>query len=52
MASDPADPISALAVAATTAHELYTTLVTSGFTEGQAMYLVGQMLAATQRPAS
>lgn len=40
------DPISPLAMAAAQAHELYTTLVGSGFTEQQALYLVGQILAS------
>jgi hypothetical protein len=45
----PSDPVSALLAAATTAHELFATFVTSGFTEQQALYLVGQILAASQR---
>ena len=50
MANDPGDPITNLAAGVAQAHELFLTLVKGGFTEGQALYLVGQMLAATQRP--
>jgi hypothetical protein len=45
----PDDPVSALLAAAAAAHELFTTFVTSGFTDKQALYLVGQILAASQR---
>jgi hypothetical protein len=45
----PGDPVSALLGAAAAAHELFTTFVTSGFTDKQALYLVGQILAASQR---
>ena len=43
------DPVTPLAAAAATAHELYLSLVAATFTEQQALYLIGQILAATQR---
>lgn len=45
----PNDPVTPLGVAATTAHEVFLSLVEAEFTEAQALYLVGQILAATQR---
>ncbi|MEO3856220.1 hypothetical protein [Acrocarpospora sp. B8E8] len=47
---DPQDPLSALAAAAAQLHELFTTYVAAGFTETQALYLVGQMVAASMKP--
>jgi hypothetical protein len=47
--SEPQDPVSALAAAAAQAHELYVTLIGGGFSESQALYLVGQILAASTR---
>ena len=45
--SDPEDPITQLAAAAVSMHELYTSFVAAGFTEGQALFLVGQALTAS-----
>lgn len=47
--SDPDDPISALAASAVGAHELFVSLVGAGFTDNQALYLVGQIVAAGAR---
>lgn len=47
--SDPEDPITQLAVAAASAHEMFTSYVAAGFTEAQALYLVGQILASALR---
>jgi hypothetical protein len=41
----PADPISNLLEAAVAIHEMYKRLVEAGFSEGQALRLVGYMLA-------
>jgi len=46
----PADPITELMEGAGQMHEAFTTFVESGFTEKQALYLVGQMLCASIRP--
>jgi hypothetical protein len=46
---EPRDPIVPLAAAAAQAHELYLTFVGSGFTETQALYLVGQILVGNAR---
>ena len=40
----PADPFTAIAMAAASMHEMYVSLLTAGFTEPQAIYLVGQAL--------
>ena len=50
--SQPPDPVSPLAAGMAQAHEIYLTLIGSGFTESQALYLLGQILAAsaTGRP--
>jgi hypothetical protein len=45
----PNDPVIPLGIVTVTAHELYLSLVGAEFTEQQALYLVGQILAATQR---
>ena len=37
----PVDPFTAMAEAATAMHELWKTFVDAGFTEAQALYLVG-----------
>ena len=51
--SDPEDPITQLAAAAVSLHELYESFAGAGFNENQALYLVGQALAASVRgPAS
>lgn len=47
--SEPDDPIPQLAAAAVQLHELYTAYLGAGFTENQALYLVGQILAAGVR---
>lgn len=47
---DPQDPISSLAGAAAGLHELYLTFVEAGFAESQALYLLGQMVAASMKP--
>lgn len=50
---DPEDPITELATAAVSLHELFTAYVGAGFTENQAIYLVGQLIANANRgPAS
>lgn len=46
---DPEDPITQLAAAAVSLHELYTAYVGAGFNEHQALYLVGQILSASVR---
>jgi len=45
--SEPDDPITQLAAAAVGLHELFTSFVTAGFSESQALYLVGQALTAS-----
>lgn len=40
----PNDPVSALAEGAAQMHELFSSYVNAGFTEQQALYLVGQLL--------
>jgi hypothetical protein len=52
MSDMPRDPMSLLAEGATATHELFLSYVQAGFTEAQALYLVGQMLAASVRPTS
>lgn len=47
--SDIQDPLSALMIAATGMHEFFRSYVEAGFTENQALYLVGQMLTASLR---
>ncbi|MGI5274856.1 hypothetical protein ACQEUU_37385 [Nonomuraea sp. CA-218870] len=44
---EPEDPITQLAAGAAQLHELYASFVAAGFTESQALYLVGQALAAS-----
>lgn len=48
-ATTPADPMTLMAEAASAAHELFTSYVDAGFTSGQAIYLVGQILTASLR---
>lgn len=49
---EPEDPITQLAQAAVGLHELFTAYIGAGFTENQALYLVGQSIsAATRGPA-
>jgi hypothetical protein len=40
--------MSALMMAAMSAHEMFTSLVKAGFTESQALYLTGRVIAASQ----
>lgn len=47
--SDPEDPITQLAVAAVSLHELFVAYVGAGFTENQALYLVGQIMIGASR---
>jgi hypothetical protein len=47
--SEPENPLSELMVGAAMMHELYRTYVEAGFTEQQALYLVGQLLTANIR---
>ncbi|WP_165969578.1 hypothetical protein [Nonomuraea terrae] len=49
---DPEDPITQLAAAAVGLHELYVSLVAAGFTESQALHLVGQALSAAAQGQS
>jgi hypothetical protein len=42
----PDDPISPLAEGAAQLHELFLCYVKTGFTEAQALYLIGQIIAA------
>lgn len=46
---EPEDPITQLAQAAASLHELFTAYVAAGFTENQALYLVGQIIANAGR---
>lgn len=43
----PDNPIGALLDAAISMHEMFTSFVAAGFTEQQALYLVGQSLRPT-----
>jgi len=43
------NPFSTLVVAAAATHEMFRSYVEAGFTEQQALYLVGQMLTANIR---
>ncbi|MCW2915520.1 MAG: hypothetical protein JWN52_3588 [Actinomycetia bacterium] len=45
----PNDPVSALAEGAAQLHELYLAFISAGFTESQALYLVGQQIQASSR---
>jgi hypothetical protein len=48
---DPEDPITALAQSAVGAHEMFIAFVGAGFTDSQALYLVGQvMVSAMHNP--
>lgn len=47
--SEIQDPLSALAMAATAAHEMFRCYVEAGFTEQQALYLTAQVLTANLR---
>lgn len=49
---EPDDPITQLAAAAVQLHELYASFVAAGFSESQALYLVGQALSAGIRGPS
>lgn len=41
---EPEDPITQLAEAAASLHELFVAYVGAGFTEGQALYLIGRLM--------
>jgi hypothetical protein len=43
----PQDPVTPLAESATQMHEMYTSLLQAGFSAQQALYLVGQVIAAS-----
>ena len=45
----PADPMTALAESAGSMHELFAGYVAAGFTEGQALRLIAEIMAAMQR---
>ena len=49
---EPQEPMTALAEGAAQMHEMFTAYVAAGFTEAQALYLVGCALKAilSQRP--
>ena len=47
--TEPEDPITQLATAAVSLHELYLSFSGAGFSEHQALDLVGQALAASVR---
>lgn len=46
---EPQDPISALAEMAASVHETFLAYIKAGFTEDQALYLVGQIISARFR---
>lgn len=50
MSPEPSDPITELAQAAMQLHELFTAYVEAGFTEQQALYLVGKIMTAGVQP--
>jgi hypothetical protein len=50
MPPEPADPITELLSMAAQLHELYLAYVQAGFTEAQAIYLIGQQIQAAIRP--
>ena len=52
MSNDPADPSTPLGQLAATLHELYLEFVAAGFTESQALYLVGQNLKAMHQASN
>lgn len=45
----PEDPITELAAAAAQMHELFSAYVDAGFTEQQALYLLGRLITAGMR---
>ena len=44
MTTEPNDPLTLLRQAAVQMHEMFKTYVEAGFTDHQALYLVGQMI--------
>lgn len=46
----PVEPMTELLESAVSLHELYLSYVEAGFTEQQALYLIGQVLAGLVRP--
>ncbi|MFI6510119.1 hypothetical protein ACIBCT_21145 [Streptosporangium sp. NPDC050855] len=49
---DPEDPITLLAEGAAQLHELFLAYLNAGFTEPQALFLLGQMLQASIKGAT
>lgn len=45
----PADPVTSLAEGAAQLHELFVAYLEAGFTERQALYLLGQVIQASAR---
>lgn len=41
----PPEPMSELAAAAAQMHELFTAYIAAGFTESQALYLIGKLIS-------
>ena len=55
MSPDPVDPLTELAQAAAQLHEAFCSYVDAGFTEQQALYLIGKIMTAGiggERPPS
>jgi hypothetical protein len=50
--SQPPDPLTVLAEAAAQLHEMFISYVRAGFTEQQALYLVGQVIHASRPEGS
>jgi hypothetical protein len=49
MAGDlPPEPMSELAAGAAQMHELFTAYIAAGFTESQALYLLGKLISASR----
>ncbi len=46
---EPTDPITQLGEAAAQSHELFTSYLNAGFSESQALYLVGQIITSAIR---
>lgn len=49
---DPEDPITLLAEGAAQLHELFLAYIGAGFTEHQALFLIGQMIQASIQGAT
>jgi hypothetical protein len=50
--TDPQDPMTALAAATASVHELYLAYQHAGFTQPEALYLIGVLLTAILRGPS